>query len=210
MDNDLRLIGAAWKWGRPVLSIAAFLATIAATTSTYIQGLRFHEILLYGAWTLLLTSCCVWVLLNVGDRLIGWSERFKEGRRVARLLTEWGSVSNPAIRIDALVGIWMEKTPDNKIIRKIRENTLLRTLKSAVRQGLILRYVEDHSEVTAITLCDVESAADFFAKRKWIDVKPEPDIPESTQVPAGMTVNPTIRVRQNWIRGWRDSSDPWL
>jgi hypothetical protein len=206
MDNDLRILGVAWARGRPVLSVLAIFSTIAAAASAYTAGLRFHEILLVSLWTLLLASCCVWVMLTIGDRSIGWAERFKEGRRVAKLLREWKAVNNQAIRIDALVVIWMEKTPDNKIIRQIRENTLLRTLKAAVRQGLILPVEKAPAEIGATTLCDVESAANFFADRKWLNVTSEPEI---VSTPVVSVVTRPVPSRGNWITGHTGPND-WM
>lgn len=210
MDNDLRIVRVVWKWTRAALAFLTAVFPAAASMSALVAGLKAHDVLLVGLWTLLLASACVWVILLIGDRVIAGIERFREGRRVATLLREWRGVSNPVIRIDALVGLWLEKAPDNKIIRQIRENTLLRTLKAAVRQGLIQRHVRDEAEVSATTLCDVDSAAEFFAKAKWLSVKPEPAGPEPTQVPAGITIAAPHRartVRGNWLWGNRD---PWL
>ncbi|MEK6210592.1 MAG: hypothetical protein AABM64_09555 [Pseudomonadota bacterium] len=209
MHSDLRILLAVSKWGRRLLAFGAMALAAFAAISSYTSGLRAHDVVLLGLWALLLGSLCAWVILKIGDRLIGGIEQVKEGRRVATLLTEWRAVNNPAIRLDALVCLWLEKAPDNKIIRQIRENTLLRTLKAAVRQGLIQRHVKDEPEVSATTLCDVDSAAEFFAKAKWLSVKPEPAGLEPAQVPAGITIAAPHRartVRSSWIWGHRD---PW-
>lgn len=213
MDNDLRIVRAVWKWARALLGILSGVFPVVASTSALIAGLKVHDVILVGLWALLLGSACMWVILLLGDRVIAGIERFREGRRVATLLREWRGVANPAIRIDALVGLWLEKTPDNKIIRQIKQNTLLRTLKAAVRQGIIQRHVKDESEVNATTLCDVDSAAEFFAKAKWLSVKPDPAGPDATQIPAGVTVAAPPRrrtMRSNWIMAHRDPGEPWM
>lgn len=213
MDNDLRIVRAVWKWVRAVLGILSGVFPVIASTSALITGLKVHDVILVGLWALLLGSACMWVILLIGDRIIAGFERFREGRRVATLLREWRGVGNPAIRVDALVALWLEKAPDNKVIRQMKEQTLLRTLKAAVRQGLIQRQVKDESEVNATTLCDVDSAAEFFAKAKWISVNTGPSGPDATQIPAGVTVAAPPRrrtLRSNWIMAHRDPGEPWM
>jgi hypothetical protein len=185
----------------------AALSGIAAI-SAHAAGLLLHDLILISLWALLLAGCAAWVILKIGDRLIAGAERLREGRRVAKLLDEWHDVGHTSIKIVDLVRLWLERAPDNPAIRQIRENTMLRTLKAAVRQDLIAPAAETPGEIDVNTFCEIKSAAEFFRTGKWLEVKKE----EWQAAPRVTSTSKPIRfgrIRRNWITAHKDFWNGW-
>jgi len=139
--------------------------------------------------------------------MIAGVQRFREGRRIAELLDNFNYAGHRTIETSKLASLWAgekERSIENDMVWNIK----FRKIKSAVRQGFIERSETGGSTVDHLTDCDLASAAKFFRKRKWLEVKDEDDdIGASLVTNAPKPLN--IRKRNNWVTRWRDES-PWM
>jgi hypothetical protein len=207
VDRDLRLLLVAWKYARVLVALPVAWISWKTGVLAYTAGLLTHEAILVGLWALLLAACSAWVILVLGDRMIAGIARIKEGWRVAKLLEEWHEVGHRNIRIADIVGLWLEKAPENPTVRTIKENTMLRILKAAVHQGLITRSAEEPEEIDKRTYCEIKSVAEFFRGTRWLEVKKEKL--ETAAAPATTSVSQPPRIRNNWITRNRDYWNGW-
>ena len=172
MDKDLKRLLLGWRVLKWFLAIVAAYSSWKATMSAYLLGWSTPDIILAGWWVVGVSAGSLFILFNLGDRTIDWIDRLREGKRVATLLDDSVAVGHNAITVGGLMNVWLENQPENETIRAIKKNTMLRILKGAVRQGLIKVHGEQ-KEVSIETFCDQKSAATFFRKRLWLDVKDE-------------------------------------
>ena len=172
MDRDLRVLLVVVKWAKWVFAAGGVIFTWVAVVSTNLVGLWFYQKALIGAAVFCLVMVGLYYFFRLVDRATEGLARFREGHRVATLLEESTTVGHDRITIGGLMNVWLADQPDNETIRAIRKNTILRVLKSAIRQGMI-RVIPGQEGISLETFCDQKSATEFFRKRRWLDVKEE-------------------------------------
>jgi hypothetical protein len=172
VDRSWRLLVKLVWWGKAAALPIGFLLGNWAVIEAVADKATFREAMLWGFGVLGAVTWGLLGLLYLLDRFIAYTTAFYEGKDVADLLESWAESGRDTIKLTEITAIWAGEESSNAVVAFVRRNVRLRTLKGAVRQGL-LPQVNAGEQVSQNTRCRTVDVVTFFRNRTWLKAKPE-------------------------------------